>query len=137
MAQVFGLTLDQVREQCAMMGVAVRGGENLLFTVGADRGRAVRVNLRVRDSHGPWARRAASGRHGPWACWHAFGVLYDRLFLAGATKVVSGPFTYRSAADNWQDWNCGSMVRPMMMSECCDCHPFGPSLVVLYLVQGV
>jgi hypothetical protein len=122
MAIVRGLTIEQVREQVEILRSGWGGGN---LDIGIDHPtrapKAVRVMVRVLDSRGLWARRAASGRHGPWACWHVWGHLFDRLLLAGATSIQSGPFTYRCMGDNWQDWNCGSQVRPVFMSECCDC----------------
>lgn len=121
MAMVYGLTYDRVAEQVDMLR-AGWGGGNLaadLTPVGRD---GVRVNLRVLDARGPWARRSTSGRRMRSACWHAWGNLFDRLLgCDGLRRIETGPFVYRGRGDNWQDWNCGSQVRPVMISECCDC----------------
>jgi hypothetical protein len=82
-----------------------------------------RVTLTVVDSHGPGASYDQyKGRHISAACWHVHGYFMNALpqgtviiTTAGREKSVKHP------GDTWQDWQAGSMMYPIMMSERCRC----------------
>lgn len=91
-------------------------------------GQTWRVTLRVKDSHGPGARRGFSirkdgeRRRTPALCWHAHGEFFDALppeswiiSSTGAGRRVITP------GETWLDWNAGSQWYPAYMSELCDC----------------
>lgn len=87
-----------------------------------------RFTLRVLDSRGTGARRAASGRRIPCACWHV-----HRDFLAGIFRrypnatVTTALATYKGAeafARQYADTayhNVGSEYRPSHIGANCDC----------------
>jgi len=88
--------------------------------------------LRVADSHGVGARWSASGRHGPWACWHAFrdviALTYIRWGSAGSGITWwTGMARYLGWNNFWMtfpatgDRNIGSVFSPTTMPECCEC----------------
>lgn len=85
----------------------------------------VNFTLRVRDSHGPGAKRGFSGRATAAACWHAHGHFFEELLrVAPQARIVThgGPGAVVTAAGgNWQDCNIGSQVQPMYYSEACAC----------------
>jgi hypothetical protein len=62
--------------------------------------------------------------------------VYDLLFEAGCTRIVSGGHDMRSAADNWQDIAVGSPMRPRMMSECCGCW-YEAMILAVIITKGV
>lgn len=96
--------------------------------------------LTVIDSHGPGARRSASGRHGPWACWHAYRDVLHALFIAVPDAlVVTGLARYNGRAGFFAHYpataetNIGSMVYPAYMPDLCRCddeadYDFHPAL---------
>ncbi len=90
------------------------------------------ARLRARDSHGPGARTSASGRHGPYACWHAYRDVLTEVFARFPDAViVSGNgwrVTYRKAAGFQELYpgtarvNLGSRLEPVYMPELCQCE---------------
>src|SRR3954462_706672 len=45
-------------------------------------GKSCQGRLYVANSRGPGARTSSSGRHGPYACWHAYRDVLQALFDA-------------------------------------------------------
>lgn len=83
-----------------------------------------RVTIKVKDSHGKGARlgfpdfNTGKQRHLISACWHAHGTFFDAL--PEGTKIITrGKAIY--AGDSWEDFNIGSIIRPLYMSEACEC----------------
>jgi hypothetical protein len=119
--------------------VSLRGyGGNVIVAPDAhNAGRnSITARLRVRDSCGPGARTAASGRHGPYACWHAYRDVLWQMFVehpdATARTVLA---TYRGFAGFDRDYpatrhhNIGSMMYPASMPDLCvtaGCGDEGP-----------
>lgn len=87
-----------------------------------------RFTLRVLDSRGTGARRAASGRRIPCACWHV-----HRDFLAGifrrypnaavrtALAVYKGADSFERQYRDTASHNVGSEYRPSHIGANCDC----------------
>ena len=91
-------------------------------------GRRIRFTLRVKDSKGPGHRlgfcltSTGKQRRLPCACWHVHGHFFDALFeIQPNAVIVSGKNKISIDGGNWQDRNIGSMFRPMMFSEACEC----------------
>jgi len=85
-----------------------------------------RVTLRVRNSHCLGARlgqhvseRTGNRRHLINACWHVHGVFFD--FLPQGAEIRSGRFIIHPG-DRWNDFDIGSMISPLMMSDACECY---------------
>jgi len=96
---------------------------NIIWNNYEQKGKAFVITLRVRDSHGMGSRLGFTGRHLVSACWHVHGEFYDILFaLNHKTTIQTSRMTMRSKTDNWQDWNIGSYVQPLMYSEACECN---------------
>lgn len=90
-----------------------------------------RARLTIGDSRGPGSRVSWSGRHGPWACWHAYRDVLMRVFERYPDAVVTSGFhwtvTYRGM-EGFQELypetgrrNIGSQLEPVTMPELCDC----------------
>jgi len=80
------------------------------------------VTLRVKDSRGPGHRIGHSGRRLIYACWHAHGDFFDALLSVNIeTVIMTANRTISKYGGNWIDWNIGSIMRPLMYSEACDC----------------
>lgn len=84
---------------------------------------SVRFTLRVKDSKGPGARRSHEGRPMTSACWHVHGDFFDALLNINPEAVIkTGRTTITNEGGNWEDFNIGSMMKPMYYSEACDCE---------------
>jgi hypothetical protein len=91
------------------------------------RGKLTIARLDVRDSHGPGARTSASGRHGPYACWHAYRDVLGACFWVNPEAVIrTARAVYRGRDGFTRDYpatgrvNVGSQVQPVTMPELCD-----------------
>lgn len=82
-----------------------------------------RCTLKVHSSRGPGARLSHTGRRIPAACWHVFGDFFDYIWEADpGAMILSAGLKMEGPADNWQDKNIGSMMRPMPYSQACNCE---------------
>ncbi len=91
-------------------------------------GRCVAFTLRVSSSKAPGARRSGSGRRSVAACWHAhrdvMAVIFDRNPAARVKSAFAdyrGKEAFEDLFPNTGDHNVGSMMRPVMIEDCCDC----------------
>jgi hypothetical protein len=92
------------------------------------KGNRIQFTLKVWDSHGPGHRRGfmrtkdGRGQHLINACWHVHGDFFDALFTINPKiwiRAIGKKITINDG--NWQDRNIGSMLRPKMYSDACDC----------------
>ena len=89
------------------------------------------ARLTVLDSRGPGSRTAANGRHGPYACWHAYRDVLMRVFTRypdavirtgiGGGTVYRGMAGFRELYPATAHLNIGSAVNPVTMPELCEC----------------
>ena len=77
--------------------------------------------LRVNSSKGLGMKYGPSGRRTVSACWHVHGNFFSELLEIADCKIYTGGHKVTRSGGNWQNWNCGSMMRPMYMSEMCEC----------------
>jgi hypothetical protein len=91
-------------------------------------GKSCQGRLYVANSRGPGARTASSGRHGPYACWHAYRDVLQALFDAYpdarvrtslANYIGRDGFERDYPATGWR--NVGSQMEPRCMPDLCDC----------------
>ncbi|WP_159037124.1 hypothetical protein [Streptomyces specialis] len=87
---------------------------------------SITARLRVTDSRGLGARTAASGRHGPYACWHAYRDVLRQVFAVAPDATVRTVLeTYRGEPGFRQNYpatayrNVGSRDYPAYMPELC------------------
>ena len=86
------------------------------------------VTLRVTSSKGPghrlgFAYSDRKPRRLVSACWHAHGRFFDALPEGTEIQTSmgqSGTVTVL-AGDQWNDYDVGSIMRPRLMSEMCEC----------------
>ena len=125
----YGVTEEEIRD--AVEHASKYYGGNVAAEIRGQRGRAIRFGLKVRDSRGDGAHRSASGRRTRSACFHAHADFFRALFGAHPGARVKTAFAhYRGGtpAQYERDFdfvgmrNVGSMVRPVQLRECCDCH---------------
>lgn len=133
--KITGLTLNEF-ERCAAYVSSNRYGGNIAVHRDAHdkygNGKpGCTARLTVHDSHGPGSRTSRTGRHGPYACWHAYRDVLREVFTRYPDAVItagnSWRVTYRGAS-GFEElhpatgyWNIGSQARPVTMPELCDC----------------
>jgi len=90
-------------------------------------GKKVHFTLTVESSKGPGHKTSASyfhrGRKVAAACWHVHGDFFDALLAVNPEARINtmGKIWIDKNGGNWQDWNVGPPVSPIMISACCDC----------------
>ena len=81
--------------------------------------------LDVLESKGDGARTTHEGRHGKYACWHAFRDVVRDLLAHHPEAVITTAMarydaeTFEDVYPATADRNVGSMVRPAYMTELC------------------
>lgn len=93
------------------------------------------VTIKVRDSRGPGARTRMDGSCTISACWHAWGVFFDEVFMRcpDAVIVALGDVITRDEG-NWIDLPVG---RGVWRSEQCHCVGFENHTLRVTLAPGV
>jgi hypothetical protein len=125
--QITGLSLEDFEWVTSL--VNRHYGDNLVVhRDGHDTKRGCTARLAVNDSRGRGARRAASGRRGPYACWHAYRDVLKALFLLYPHATVSTGLAryrhqegFRELYPRTASMNIGSMVQPRYMPDLCEC----------------
>ena len=119
-------TIEQLEK--ALLATNRKFGGNLAFNNLKQEGKRVRFTLRANSSADAGHRRGLpGGRRMVSACWHAHGSFFEELFkINPSAKVFSSRTGWITATyGNWQDFNIGSQMSPVYMSEACDCAEAG------------
>lgn len=107
----------------ALTEVNKRFAGNIRLNDVRSKGRKLIFTLRTNSSKNPGGARSASGRRTGSACWHAHGYFFEELLEINPEAVIKSVIgTIDNNGGNWEDQNCGSMMYPAMMSDCCDCE---------------
>lgn len=95
-------------------------------------GTRLSVKLGTLDSRKHGSRRAWSGRHGKWLCWHGFrDVFRAALAVNPEARIQTGKTVYKGRQhfeDTYAgtaDWNVGSMAQPAYLPDMCVGHCAG------------
>lgn len=137
---VTGVSREQLEAVVREVSDVLYDGNVTVNNISSLSAKRTRFTVRVRDSRGPGARRAASGRRLVAACWHVhrdvLGALFDRYPGATVYSGLSdndgtfrrGEVVYRGADDYGQNHgdtqyrNVGSLMSPATIGELCDCY---------------
>ena len=96
---------------------------NVTFYMHRESKNAIRMCLRVIDSHKKGAKLGFSGRHTINACWHVHGYYFEALLSINPKAVIKTVIsTITLDGGNWTDKNIGSLFNPLMYSEACECE---------------
>lgn len=111
----------------ALSGVNKKYKGNVEFNRFEPHGKHIAFTLRVKSSKGPGHRVGFyNSRRLVSACWHVHGHFFEELFKVNPEAVVISRWVENGKitryGGNWQDRNIGSMMRPLMLSEACDCE---------------
>jgi hypothetical protein len=120
-------TIEQLNQ--ALIEVNKRFENNIKFKDIEQQGKKVKFTLTVISSFGPGHRLGFSltskgnQRKLAAACWHVHGYFFEELFKINPNTIVK---TSNKTVDinqgNWEDWNIGSLYRPLYFSEACECN---------------
>lgn len=90
------------------------------------KGTRISVKLGTADSKRHGSRRAWSGRHGKWLCWHGFRDVFRAVMEVNPDAVIrTGKAAYKGTAGFEETYpstgmqNVGSMFEPAYMPEMC------------------
>jgi hypothetical protein len=126
--ELIGITLAQFETAIANVTASYGGNLEIHDDAKSVSSRSSRGRVVVRDSRGPGARRSWSGRHGKWACWHAYRDVLTELFEINPDARIRTSLTAYIGRDGFESSypataykNIGSMVAPAYMPELCDC----------------
>ena len=132
--RITGLSLSNFKFCTATVSWESYGGNIVVHQDGHDRTTnrdgtlQCTARLAVLDSRGPGSRTTANGRHGPYACWHAYRDVLMRVFLRYPNAVIrTGIAVYRGMAGFRELYPAtahrviGSEVNPVTMPELCEC----------------
>jgi hypothetical protein len=132
--KITGLTLEQFT-RCVSTTSRERYGGNVIVQQDAHDNYSGKpgcvARLTVHHSPGPGSRTTTSGRHGPYACWHAYRDVLAEVFTQFPRAVVTAGrgwrVTYRGAEGFLENYpatasvNIGSADAPVTMPELCNC----------------
>jgi len=73
--------------------------------------------------HMYWDGKVHKGHRMKWACWHVWGDFFDILFAVAPDAICrSRGMKITKNEGNWEDFDIGSMMYPVQMSEVCECE---------------
>lgn len=110
--------------QAALQAVNRLYNDNVCFNRFERKGKHIHFTLRVHSSKGKGAKRGFSGKRTVAACWHVWGDFMEKaLEIKPDARFHSSRTGWIDVnGGNWVDFSVGSIMQPMMMSECCECH---------------
>ena len=108
--------------EAALEGTNAKFEGNIIFNRFEQKDNRFVVTLTVKSSTKPGARRGQTGRRISAACWHVYGTFFDEVIKFNSDVVITSMGKKISLGyGNWEDKNIGSIARPMMYSDSCDC----------------
>jgi hypothetical protein len=125
---ITGLTTAELHDVVAKLNAGDYDGNINVEYADAMSATGTRINVKLGtlDSRKHGSRRAWSGRHGKWLCWHGFRDVFravmdinpDARIKTGKT-IYKGKQHFEDTYENTADINVGSMVQPAYMPEMC------------------
>lgn len=106
----------------ALKKVNAKFDQNVIFNnirCDTQNGKTWTVTLRVTSSKKAGHRIGFSGRRLINACWHVHGTFFNAL--PEQSLIKTGNKT-KQPGDDWEDWNIGSEMQPLMFSDACECN---------------
>ncbi len=119
---------------------------NIKFKTLETKGRRISFTLTVdRTSEGTGKNKVTlpgvsikRGKRIAAACYHCHGDFFDALFRVCPDAVVSSlGKSITKDGGNWQDWNAGNLMNPVMASQCCECRRNVRTEKILAAQRGV
>lgn len=129
---ITGITTSELRDVVAKLNAPALYDGNIVVEYAdamSATGTRINVKLGTADSKRHGSRRAWSGRHGKWLCWHGFRDVFRAVMdVNPSARIKTGKTIYKgrdhfeSTYADTADINVGSMVQPAYMPEMCIGH---------------
>lgn len=125
---VSGVTAQDIRDVVAKLNATDYDGNVVIERLGTLNQKDTRHTLKLgtADSRKHGSRRAGSGRHGKWLCWHGFRDVVRAIMavnpdakVRSAAAVYNGRNGFESVYPSTAGVNVGSMAQPAYMPELC------------------
>jgi hypothetical protein len=126
---ITGITETELRDVVAKLNAPALYDGNInieRLTVLNAKGTRLSVKFGTNDSKRHGSRRAWSGRHGKWLCWHGFrDVVRGVMAVNPEAYVRTGKAVYRGSEGfentycDTADQNVGSLFQPAYQPEMC------------------
>lgn len=127
-----GLGLYEVEEIVKSVSAELYGGNVVITADSEDRSssrtKRAKARIAVLDGRGLGARRSVRGRHGGWACWHAYrdviGGILERFPEVEVDTGMEKYVGWRGFVGTYpatEYTNVGSQVEPAYPTDLCDC----------------
>lgn len=125
---ITGLTTSELHDVVAKLNAGEYKGNIVVENCEAvsATGTRISVKLGTADSKRFGSRRASSGRHGKWLCWHGFRDVFRAAMDVNPSAIIrTGKAAYKGR-DGFEETypstafqNVGSMFQPAYMPELC------------------
>jgi hypothetical protein len=126
---ISGITREEFEAVVAKLNAPAEYDGNIVIEnleVKNAKGTRLSVKLGTADSKRHGSRRAWSGRHGKWLCWHGFRDVFRGVMAVNGDAVIRSAKAVYKGADGFEatypstaDQNVGSMFQPAYMPEMC------------------
>lgn len=125
---ITGLTTSELRDVVAKLNADSYDGNIVVERADAVSATGTRINVKLgtADSKRHGSRRAWSGRHGKWLCWHGFRDVFRAVMAVNPeARIQTGKTVYKgrdgfeNTYESTGDQNVGSMFQPAYMPEMC------------------
>ncbi|QFG12157.1 Hypothetical Protein OBI_RACECAR_29 [Arthrobacter phage Racecar] len=125
---ISGITCSELAEAVAKVNAGDYDGNIVIENCESKnlKGTRISVKLGTADSRKHGSRRAWSGRHGKWLCWHGFRDVFRAVYdinedavIRTGKAVYKGRDGFESVYRTTGDVNVGSMFQPAYMPEMC------------------
>lgn len=125
---ITGLTTSELRDVVAKLNETDYDGNIVVEGCNAvsSTGTRISVKLGTADSRKHGSRRAWSGRHGKWLCWHGFRDVFRAVMAVNPEARIQTGKTVYKGTDGFETGyestgmqNVGSMFQPAYMPEMC------------------
>lgn len=125
---VSGVTAQDIRDVVAKLNATDYDGNVVIERLDTLNQKGTRHTLKLgtADSRKHGSRRAGSGRHGKWLCWHGFRDVVRAIMavnpdakVRSAAAVYNGSVGFERVYPSTAERNVGSWVEPAYMPDMC------------------
>lgn len=125
---VSGVTAQDIRDVVAKLNASDYDGNVVIERLDTLNRKDSRHTLKLgtADSRKHGSRRAGSGRHGRWLCWHGFRDVVRAIMavnpdakVRSAAAVYDGSVGFERVYPSTAERNVGSWAQPAYMPELC------------------
>ena len=125
---VSGVTAQDIRDVVAKLNATDYDGNVVIERLDTLNQKGTRHTLKLgtADSRKHGSRRAGSGRHGKWLCWHGFRDVVRAIMavnpdakVRSAAAVYDGSVGFERVYPSTAERNIGSLYQPAYMPDMC------------------